>query len=78
METQHFERDLKDLAGFVGSWQSNELFNTEYLALLEQVKVDTDPARRYGHAKRMKRLLMLQLEFTMNQWLKADRDEDAQ
>lgn len=74
MKTENFDQELKTLAAMVGSFQSDVLFNQEYEALLAKIKMDSDLSRRQKKAKRLRKLLMHQAQFLMNEWLKAKRE----
>lgn len=75
METKTFETKLKELSFLVGSDQSDTLFNSEYELLLNEIKNDMPTPERQEMLTRMRRLLDLQAEFLMGEWLRLNRSE---
>ena len=73
MTADQFNGRLKELSAITGSEQSMELFNQEYERLLVDVKADRDAARRYGHAERLKKILLIQAGFLMSGWIAHSR-----
>lgn len=73
METQVFEERLKKLSAITGQDDHGDEWSREYEMLLAEVKEDRDPARRFAHALRLRRLMDHQLEFWMNEWLRENR-----
>lgn len=73
MEASEFNERLKELSSMTAREEATELFIQEYGFLLRDVSALPGP--RYEMAKRMKRLLDHQLEFQMNRWLAASRDQ---
>ncbi len=75
METQVFEERLKKLAAITGQEENRDAWSREYEEMLMEVKEDRDPARRYAHALRLRRLMDCQLEFMMREWLAENRKQ---
>lgn len=75
METQKFDTRLKELSAMCGCDKTDTLFNQEFENLLAEVKADTDNARRYSHAIRLRHLADYQSEFLVKQWLLCNRRE---
>lgn len=75
MKTKTFETKLKELAMLTGSDQSDALFNADYQALLNEVKKDEATPARQERLQRMRRLLDLQAEFLMGEWLRLNRQQ---
>ena len=75
MHQEQFERELKNLAAMVATWDADELFTQEYEVLLTKIKAGTDQASRVEQVTRMRKLLMMQAEFLIKAWLAAKRDE---
>lgn len=73
METSTFEERLKALAAITGEWENSDAWSSEYEAILNEVKEDTDQARRIKHAMRLRALMDHQLEFVMNGWVAESR-----
>lgn len=75
METQVFEERLKKLAAITGQDDHGDEWAEAYKTLLADVKADRDPARRYAHALRLRRLMDHQLGSVMNAWLQENRKQ---
>jgi len=73
METSTFDERLKALAAITGSWKHSDAWSAEYEQMLKEVKADTDRARRYAQADRLRRLMDHQLEFMLNTWVAESR-----
>ena len=78
MRSKKFDEKLRELSVLAGSDKTDVLFEKSYEDLLSEVRGDRNNARRYGHALRLKRLLMIQAEHLMNRWVKADRENALQ
>lgn len=75
MKTEEFDTKLKELAMMVGSDQTDELFGNEYESLLKEIKKDEATPERQEMLQRMRRLLDLQAEFLMGEWLRLNRQQ---
>jgi len=73
METSTFEKRLRKLSSITGQDDHGDEWAEAYKTLLADVKDDRDPARRYAHALRLRRLMDHQLEFMMREWLQENR-----
>jgi len=74
MNADQFNVRLKELARITGLEQYVDAWPHDYAELLDQVKADKDKARRFGHANRMRWLLMHQVQYLINSWLRMDRE----
>lgn len=74
MRTETFEKELQNLSLLVGSWNADELFCSCYQDLLNKVKAGDGHEQKVEQAGRMRKLLMHQTEWMMNQWLSAKRN----
>jgi len=63
--------------GYWLHWSSDELFVSFYEEILEKIKAGNDTAIKSSRAIRMRKLLMLQSEFIINEWLKTKRESEA-
>ena len=72
MNEQEFNDKILALTFLIGEDEATELFNEEYESLLYAVK--GLPGPRYAKFARMKKVLLLQAEYLMNEWLKAKRE----
>jgi len=68
MDADQFERRLRELQVMVGSDPAMDLFTQEYESLLNEVNVLPGP--RFEKLVRMKKLLMHQAAYLMNEWLR--------
>jgi len=75
METQVFDERLKALAAITGQDDHGDEWAEAYKTLLADVKDDRDPARRYAHALRLRKLMDCQVEFTVREWLQENRKQ---
>jgi hypothetical protein len=77
MNNEIFENELKQLAMMAESWDSDTLFNVSYEQLLGRIKT-SDSSLRKDWLLRLKKLAMVQINFLMNAWLVADREQGMQ
>jgi len=75
MTPGQFDSRLRILASLVGSEKTDDLFNAEYEAMLNEIKADDDKERQLQQAGRMRRLVDHQICFQVNQWLQANRQQ---
>jgi len=71
MELTTFNDRLKRLACLVGREAGTELFTVGYEELLNEVRSVPDAGTRHSYAARMSKLLMLQLAFVMNEYVRG-------
>jgi hypothetical protein len=74
MTQNKFENDLQILSSITGKPEASALFPEMYQDLLLMVKSNPDEAERYGQALKLRALMDRQLQYSMNQWLRADRE----
>lgn len=73
MTPETFDTELRNLGHMVGSWASDELFVESYKDLLMKVKKEQSAVLRMDRATRLKKLLMLQSRWLIQQWIDDDR-----
>ena len=74
MNEQEFNDKISALTFLIGEDAAVDLFNQEYETLLNDVKALPGP--RYAKFARMKKVLLLQAQYLMNEWLKANRESE--
>lgn len=72
MTDKEFEEKLLHLAFLVGEDGAEDAFAEEYEALLYAIKALSGP--RYEKFARLKKVLLLQAQYLMNEWLKAKKE----
>ena len=78
MDTEGFERRLRELSGLVGSEMEMDLFNSRYAVLLRDIGTLT--RSKYPFLFRLRRIGYLQQQYLMNEWLRAkatDKEEES-
>ena len=74
MEDAEFNYEYKMLHALTGDWDFVELFMQTYLEILDNVKDDTDDARRRNHLKKLKEIALFQSIFAYDEY---DRQIEA-
>ena len=73
MTPQLFDDELRNLSKTVGTWDADELFPVMYEDLLAKIKAGTDQDRKIEQAQRMRKLLMNQARFLIQQHIDLQR-----
>ena len=68
MEAEQFKARMGELAAMVRCDHAMDLFTDSYEALLNEVKVDMDAARRTEQVVKMKMMLMVQSAYLLNEY----------